>query len=453
LYSFHGEADGGLPEAGLVISSNRLYGTTTYGGSSDHGTVFSLNTDGTGFTNLHIFTGGSDGANPVAGLILCSNTLYGTASYGGDSNQGMVFALNTDGSLFTNLHSFGALGTGLTNVDGARPYAGLALSSNTLYGAADLGGNSGNGTLFAVDINGSGFRILHHFTATSGSLSTNTDGANPNGGLVVLNNVIYGTANLGGTSGNGTIFAINTGGTDFTNVYQFTATSGSSRATNSDGAYPQASLVAHGNMLYGTTFSGGASGNGTVFGVSTNGSGFTNLHSFTAATWSPDYINSDGAWPSAALVLAGNTLYSTAYSGGSSGGGTVFAVNTDGSGFINLHNFAYGSDGSVPIAGLVLSGSTLYGTVEYDGGAGNGAVFSISFLPQLSITSVQPNAVLTWPATVAGFSNAGFTLQSATNFVPPAVWTKVSPEPVVVNGQNTVTNPISGTQMFFRLTK
>lgn len=453
LYSFHGGTDGGLPEAGLVIASNRLYGTTTYGGSADKGTVFAVNADGTGFTNLHVFTGGSDGANPVAGLILWSNTLYGTAISGGVANQGTVFAVDTDGGHFTNLYSFSALGTGQTNVDGAGPYAGLVLASNTLYGAADLGGNSGNGTLFALNLDGSDFRILHQFTATSDSIATNADGANPIGALMVLNNVLYGMANSGGTGGYGTIFALNTDGSGFTLLHQFTALSGPSPSTNSDGAYPQASLIASGNMLYGTTFSGGSSGNGTVFGISTNGSGFTNLHSFTAATWSPDYINSDGAWPNAALVLSGNTLYSTAYSGGSSGDGTVFAINTDGSGFTNLHNFTNGSDGSVPIAGLVLAENTLYGTVEYNGGAGNGAVFSISFVPQLSITPLQTSVLLSWPANVAGFNYAGFALQCATNLIPPVVWTAVSPGPVVVNGQNTVTNPITGTQMFFRLAR
>ena len=85
------------------------------GGSSGNGTVFAVNTDGTGFTTLHSFTGGSDGADPNAGLILSGNTLYGTASHGGSSGNGTVFAVNTDGTGFTNLHSFTA-GTGTADL-------------------------------------------------------------------------------------------------------------------------------------------------------------------------------------------------------------------------------------------------------------------------------------------------------------------------------------------------
>ena len=71
--------------AGLILSGNTLYGTAVYGGSSGDGTVFAVNTDGTGFTTLHNFTatvyGQRDGAFPYAGLILSGNTLYGTASW------------------------------------------------------------------------------------------------------------------------------------------------------------------------------------------------------------------------------------------------------------------------------------------------------------------------------------------------------------------------------------
>ena len=89
------------------------------------------------FTTLYSFTGGNDGAQPSAGLILSGNTLYGTAVYGGALGNGTVFAVNTDGTGFTNLHSF-------TNADGTNPYGSLILSGNTLYGTAALGGSPGN---------------------------------------------------------------------------------------------------------------------------------------------------------------------------------------------------------------------------------------------------------------------------------------------------------------------
>ena len=86
--------DGANPNGGLILSNNTLYGTAAAGGSSGAGTVFAFNTDGTGFTILHSFTGGSDGANPIGGLILSSNTLYGTAQSGGSAGNGTVFSLS-----------------------------------------------------------------------------------------------------------------------------------------------------------------------------------------------------------------------------------------------------------------------------------------------------------------------------------------------------------------------
>ena len=99
---------------------------------------------------------------------------------------------------------------------------------------------------------------------------------------------------------------------------------------------------------------------------------------------------------------------------------------------------------------MILSGNTLYGTANGGGSSGNGTVFSLTLPgpPQLTIIPSGPYVILTWPTNAAGF-----TLQSTTNLVSPAVWTTNSPAPVVVNGQNTVTNPISGAQQFYRLSQ
>ena len=150
------------------------------------------------FTTLHSFTGGSDGDNPYAGVILSGNTLYGTAQFGGAWNNGTVFAVNTDGTGFTTLYTFTSTSGNLaTNSDGANPLGGLILSGNTLYGTASYGGAWGNGTVFAVNIDGTGFTTLHTFTATPG----NVDGTSPAGGLLLSGHILYGTAQSGGTSG------------------------------------------------------------------------------------------------------------------------------------------------------------------------------------------------------------------------------------------------------------
>jgi len=157
------------------------------------------------FTTLHSFSAGgyvssgkytnSDGVNPIAGLILSGNTLYGTAQQGGSSGDGTVFAVNTDGTGFTTLHSF------FYGSDGALPYAGLILSGKTLYGTAEFGGSAGAGTVFKVNTHGRGFRRLHNFTAFADPPSnTNSDGGYPIAGLILSGNSLYGTTSYGGGS-------------------------------------------------------------------------------------------------------------------------------------------------------------------------------------------------------------------------------------------------------------
>src|SRR5213078_118233 len=125
----------------------------------------------TGFTNLHSFTS-SD--SPRGGLILAGDVLYGTTVGGGVSHDGSVFAVKTSGASFTNLHSFSP-GSGPypgTNSDGAGPNGGLILSGDTLYGTTLAAGSSGNGTVFAVKTNSTGFTSLYNFAAST----TNSSG-------------------------------------------------------------------------------------------------------------------------------------------------------------------------------------------------------------------------------------------------------------------------------------
>ena len=207
LYSFSAtdtngfNHDGANPAAGLILSGGTLYGTAQFGGSSGNGTVFALSTNGTGFATLYDFTGGNDGAYPVAGLILSGGMLYGTAQYGGSSGLGTVFALSTNGTGFATLYAF----TG--GNDGAYPVAGLILSGGTLYGTAQYGGSSGNGAVFAVGTNGVNFSGLYGFSATDTN-GINSDGANPAAGVVILGDVLYGTTEYGGGTGVGTVFSL-----------------------------------------------------------------------------------------------------------------------------------------------------------------------------------------------------------------------------------------------------
>jgi uncharacterized repeat protein (TIGR03803 family) len=211
-----------------------------------------------------------------------------------------------------------------TNGDGARPYGGLILSGGTLFGTASAGGPGGAGVVFALNTNGSGFTILHSFTALDSLSGTNVDGAFPFAGAVLSSGRLYGTTVAGGVNGKGVIFSVGTNGLDFAVLHDFSATD-SLTSTNSDGASPCAPLAVSGVHLYGTTTAGGAGANGTVFSVSTNGSQFLTLHAFTAMD-PVTGTNRDGAVPAAGLLLLGSSLYGTAFSGGRGAAGTVFCL-------------------------------------------------------------------------------------------------------------------------------
>jgi uncharacterized repeat protein (TIGR03803 family) len=387
LHNFSG-SDGIAPYAGLIVSGSTLYGTTVSGGTPGFGTVFAVHIDGSGFTNLYNFTGEEDGYYPMGGLVLSGHTLYGTTALGTSAGNGAVFALHTDGTGFRSLHIFTRTDpmTG-TNEDGAGPQAGLIISSNILFGTAYLGGRYSHGTLFSLNTDGTDFKTLHNFTATADAFNTNADGAAPAGRLIRSGNILYGTAAFGGTANNGTLFAVRTDGMGFTTLHSFTATTQIS-GLNDEGARPCANLIPMNGILYGTASEGGASGNGTIFAVATNGTNFRILHTFTATPYY-SYANSDGAAPYSGLLSLGQTLYGTASKGGKWAKGTVFAMNIDGTRFTNLFDFTPGPDslpfinrsGAYPMAGLVFSRSALYGTAYVGGTAGNGTVFSLSLRP------------------------------------------------------------------------
>ncbi len=411
IHPFAPDPDGAYPQSDLVLEGNTLYGTTSGGGGPpDNGTVFKVNTDGTSYSVLKRFTNSLDGGCPV-GLVLNGSVLYGTTYYGGSPGGGTVFKLGTNGTDYAILKTFPPQDNG-TNSDGSGP--GELLSSGaTLYGTTYEGGSGGNGTVFKINTNGTGFTVLKTFSATIGG--TNSDGANPDGGLVLGGGTLFGTARYGGGAGSGTVFRIGTNGTGFTVLKTFLPLA---NGTNYGGANPEAVLVLTANTLYGTAAEGGP-GAGTVFKLDTNGSGFTVLK---------DFLGGDGAFPVAGLLLSGSTLYGTTYYGGRSGRGVIFKVNTDGTDYAVLKSFAGSPEGEEPAGGLVRSGSTLYG-VTYLGGITNaetdygyGTVFGLTVPPQIQVNDgsfgVRTNC---FGFNVTGFSNQVAFIEACTN-PPTANW-------------------------------
>jgi uncharacterized repeat protein (TIGR03803 family) len=305
----------------------------------------------------HAFNG-ADGGVPTAALIQdTAGNLYGTTSSGG-SGLGVVFKLDTANNE-TVLHAF-------SGPDGATPYGGLVLDgSGNLYGTTSAGGSSGLGTVFKIDTSGTE-TVLHSFAG-------NGDGASPYAGLVMDNSGnLFGTTEGGGAYGLGTVFKVDTTGSE-TVLHSFGGGSG-------DGGDPKAGVIldAPGN-LYGTTFSGGSAGKGTVFKLDTTNAE-TVLYNFTGGR--------DGANPFGGLTRGQDgTLYGTAETGGrrsfSQYGcckGVVFSLSGTASPSIEkvLHTFTGGKDGGDPAAGLVLYNGALYGTTLSGGPGHRGTAFSIT---------------------------------------------------------------------------
>ncbi|MCX6556855.1 MAG: hypothetical protein NTW95_05400 [Candidatus Aminicenantes bacterium] len=356
-----GNADGKNPTCDLLISGSTIFGTTSKGGKSDNGTVFKMQTNGTGYTLLHSFSGGTaDGRDPAGSLIISGSTLYGMTPYGGKLDRGTIFKMETDGNGYTLLHSF----VGAPD-DGQYPNDNLILSGSTLYGTTAWGGHSDNGTIFKIQTDGSGFTLLHEFPGVYAYGS-------PSGSLLLSESILYGMTYLGGDNHLGAVFKIQTNGSGFTFLYSFFGQTG--LIDDRDGQKPGGSLVLSGSTLFGMTSGGGVggvSGYGTIFKVQTDGTGYKLLHEF------PDNA-AEGRYPMGSLILCGSTLFGMAQSGGINDFGTLFNIETDGSGFTLQHKFVGGADdGAHPLASLVLSGSTLYGTTFRGGDSNIGVIFSL----------------------------------------------------------------------------
>jgi uncharacterized repeat protein (TIGR03803 family) len=318
--------DGLYPAGVLASSGNMLYGYCRGGGLYGNGTIFSVMTNGSNFNVLHTFSQlvtnnlsatpsvNNDGASP-SGLIIVSNVLYGTAATGGTNGAGTVFVLATN-TAFAVLHAFTT--TYETNgPDGGEPVGGLCFSNNMFYGVAENGGANGAGTVYAVSNNGA-FFIEHTFAPLDNY--TSYEGGVPLASVLLSGNALYGSASQCGTNSDGTLFSI-VGGTNYLVLHTFGATGAG--LTNADGAEPLDGFLLSSNTLYGTADYGGLGGAGTVFSLDTSGSNFTTLYSFAPVVAS---TNADGRYINGYLVLSGNNLYGTANQGGTNGNGTIFML-------------------------------------------------------------------------------------------------------------------------------
>jgi uncharacterized repeat protein (TIGR03803 family) len=305
LYSFcrhetgdgQGCTDGGMPRVGLIADvSGNLYGTTEEGGSSEDGTLFELrfNPAAKTYANedqvLHNFCSLSDctdGATPEASLFVDpSGNLFGVTEEGGSSTEeaGTLFELPYDSathkyaSAIRVLYNFCSVG-GSDCTDGSSPVGGVIMDpTGNLYGTTGERG-SGAGTVFKLSFDhgtqkyAKMVQTLYSFCSQGGTNCTDGDG--PGSLIMDESGNLYGTTYSGGTHYSGTVFELpfNFESKEYastvTILYNFCSKGGSSCV---DGSYPQGSLIQDefSGILYGTTESGGANGEGTIFQLTTD---------------------------------------------------------------------------------------------------------------------------------------------------------------------------------------
>jgi len=295
-------ADGQNPTFTKVVfdAKGNLYGTTFSGGSLGNGVVFELSPSGStwNYSVIYNFAGQPDAANPINGLVIDSKSnLYGTSYNGGGGGNGAVFELSPTGS-----------GTWTEQVILSIPtsFAGLAMdASGNLYGTT-------NTTVFKLQPNGSG----GWFMSTLFTFSAQLQGVTPNGTpFVDGTGNIYGTTVTGGKNNLGVVYKLVKGSTGkYTEkiLYSF----------GNNGTQPYGGVVVDSALnVYGATTAGGKNGAGIVYMLAFNGTAYQerSLQAFIGVNGAVSY--------STLLLDGGNYLYGTTFGGGSSGEGSVFEVN------------------------------------------------------------------------------------------------------------------------------
>jgi len=264
---------------------------TQNGGAHGDGRIFSIDTNGTGYTNLLDFTG-SNGSGPTGELVLSGKTLYGVTEHGGANSDGRVFSIDTNGNNYKGLIDF-------NNSTGSLPWGTLtvSISGKVLYGVTELGALYGSGRIFSIDTNGTSYKDLFDFNGSNGS--------DAEGSLILSGDLLYGTTYNGGSHNEGVLYSIDTNGSNYDTLLNFNGTKGT---------YPEG-IIFSGDVLFGVTRAGGANNKGVIYSINTNGTGYSDLFNFNSST---------GSTPYAPFIKSGNALYGVTSSGGLNGDGVVY---------------------------------------------------------------------------------------------------------------------------------
>lgn len=398
-----------------------LYGTTRLGGASERGVVFRVAKDGTGYTVLRAFAG-ADGDQPNSGLTRGSDgLLYGTTVQGGSVNGGVIYRMAGDGSQFAVLRHFTFASGGAY-----APFAGVREGADgLLYGTTRAGGSGSVGTIYRLRRDGSDFTVLHALPADG------SRGSYLTAGLVEGSaNQWFGVAEAGGTAGAGVVFRVNHDGSGFIVLHHFGVIAG-------DGQSPVADLmVGPDGDLYGTTFAGGASGNGTVFRINPDGTGYRVLRAF-----SDTYVDARHPERGALALGPDGMLYGSTRASGRFG--AVYRISPSGSHYELLHDAQMNSgDGIQSRTGVHVDlNGHVFGITSRGGPTDQGVLFRlnpaaggiVSYLvttqPQHgTLAGTPPNLVYTPAANYSGTDR--FTFQVSDGSLGSSVWVNITVLPM-----------------------
>jgi uncharacterized repeat protein (TIGR03803 family) len=344
-----------LPLQALIISGmiegqdGRLYGTTFGGGAHDGGTVFGINKNGSGFAVVHHFGSAAfDGLQPLAEPLEGNDgQLFVTTPGGGTANAGVVCRMSKSGAGFFVLHHFPALGTNDGRIPNGRLWEG---PGGYLYGTTEAGGVGGEedlfggfGVVYRVSTDGDIYSVVRRF---EGGVS---DGQRPKNVFVGADGLLYGTSQNGGfaRSVDG-IFRMGTTGDNFTLVFTWVTSDNQSIQLNGI-------VESTDGNFYGTSGAGGANNAGQTFKVRPNGTQYQNLHEFSST-------GSDGSNPWALVLDGDGTFYGSTLAGGANDAGTIYKLETNGN-YRVLHDFA--PEGGFPFGLVGGSDGFLYGSSYY----------------------------------------------------------------------------------------
>lgn len=345
--------------------------------------LFNSNITNAQFTKLWDFgVVSQDGKDPRCTLVNDGTFLYGTTASGGINDMGIIFKIKPDGTSYAKLLDFDGTNTGAAPMQNA-----LLIDGGYLYGMTKTAGLNGKGTIYKIQMNGSGFQKLFDFSGTA-------TGANPQGALITDGNYLYGTTEQGGSNNLGVIFKIMLDGSNFSKILDFTG--------SINGQYPESSLVYDGTYLYGVSLGGGSINYGTIFKILTDGSGYVKLHDCTAA-------GTIGNSLYGGLILNGGYLYGMASSSLPNGYGTIYSIKTDGTRDTTLHSFAGPPDGGSSLGHLLFDGTFLFG-MTYDGG-----VFNKGIIFKMNLDGTNYTKLFDFTGTVNGGSTRGSLISDGTS--------------------------------------